>query len=104
MGVRAQGVSASASRYEDYSTLIRSKGDGDSLKETVADLESRMGVIKSDIQTLQNQVAGNAFTAESLLATGAQKSEGSSLESRTVALENEVEDARTSVSSIEQVV
>merc|ERR1712003_168390 len=103
--IKVHEASTSSSLYADYSALLRSKTDADSLKQTVGDLETRMGKVKSDIQTLENQVSGNAFSAESLLATDAQvkRDSGSSLESRTVSLESEVADARTRVTSIEQV-
>merc|ERR1712194_794649 len=104
--IKTHDAIATSSLYADYSALLRSKTDAESLKETVGDLETRMGKVKSDVQMLGNQVSGNAFSAESWLATGVQvqKVSGSSLESRTVALEGEVADARTRVTSIEQVV
>merc|ERR1712217_419620 len=97
-----------AKLFDDYTKLLQSKSDLSSLKETVATLETKMGVVKRDIQMLQNQVSGNAFSAPSLLATDAEKveahSDGSSLESRTIALEKAVSLARSQVTSIEQVV
>lgn len=94
--------------FADYASLLRDHSDLGSLASTTSDLEAKMATVRSDIQQLHNQVSGNAFSAPSLLSTYATKvasqSEGSSLESRIVALEHEVGNARTQVTSIEQVV
>merc|ERR1711948_171419 len=87
--------------YEEYAKTLRVHEDLGSLSSTTSELEGKMATVKSDIQTLQNQVAGNAFSASSLLETKAEdqgsKTTGSSLSSRVVALEHEVQTARTQV-------
>merc|ERR1712039_610462 len=96
--------------FGDYLALLRSGSDLASLTATISDLEGKMATVKSDIQFLENQVKGNAFAfaAQSLLETKNDKTssglKGSSLESRTVALEDEVANARTRVTAIEQAV
>lgn len=94
--------------FADYAAILHTKSDAGSLKVTVAELESKMATVNSNIQQLRNQVKGLAFSEASLLATDAAKSssesDGSTLESRTISLEREVADARTQVTSIEQVV
>merc|ERR1711862_203529 len=80
--------------YGDYAKALRLREDLASLTTTTEELESKMATIHSDIQTLRNQVSGNAFGAPSLISTEATKLEyqleGSSLRSRVVALEHEV--------------
>merc|ERR1712083_443349 len=94
--------------YADYAKALRLHEDLASLTSTTTELEAKMSAIHSDIQTLHNQVSGNAFEAPSLLSTQTAKADskgaGSSLQSRVVALEHEVEQARTQVTSIEQTV
>merc|ERR1712151_423611 len=90
--------------YADYAKLIRSKGDD--LMSTVAELETKMHAVESDIQELENHVKGNLFSAPSLLSIASEKEDGVgvSLESRTTALEHAVSVARTRVTSLEQTV
>merc|ERR1712039_208285 len=101
-------VKKQAALFADYAGMLRSKSDATTLKATVSELEGKMAKLKSNIQQLQNQVRGNGSQSSSLLAIGAAKAgvapRGSSLESRTEALENDVSTARTDVTSIEQVV
>ena len=103
-----QVIEKDVALFRDYTILLRAHSDLGSLASTTSELEAKMATVQSDIQTLHNQVAGNAFSAPSLLETEATKvgsqSAGSSLESRIVALEHEVENARSQVTSIEQVV
>merc|ERR1712176_951423 len=87
--------------FEQYDALLHSKTAEGDIKSTVADLESRTASLKSNIQLLENQVRGNAPLEASLLTIDAT---GSSLASRTVALEKEVAIMRTKVSSLEQTV
>merc|ERR1712083_1107092 len=96
-----QGTSTSSSRYASYAALLSGTG---SLKATVADLETRMGVVNSDIQQLQNQVKGRVASLLESDSHLKSESAGSSLESRTIALEENVANAKTAVTNIEQVV
>jgi len=93
--------------YTRYMSLLHSQGEG-SLKEAVGELETKVVALNSKILSLENQVAGNAFTAPSLLEKASKKTgqsgDGASLTSRIVALEEEVAKARSRVTSLEQTV
>ena len=72
------------------------------------ELETNTHMVESDVQTLENKVSGNAFSAPSFIAVAAAQagsgSKGVSLESRTAALEHAVSLARNRVTSLEQTV
>merc|ERR1712203_1134170 len=73
----------SGSLFADYAKLLASKTTVDSLKATTEELESKVATLLSNIEMLENQVAGNAFSAPSMLAMDAKtrsQAEGSSLE------------------------
>jgi uncharacterized protein YceH (UPF0502 family) len=100
--------------YAKYAKLLQSGYDSKALSDDVAQLETQVSEVESSILALETQVSGNAFNMKfesSLLSGGAQKvaSTGSqepstSLSSRVVALEEEVKNCRTRVSSLEQTV
>jgi uncharacterized protein YceH (UPF0502 family) len=104
--------------YARYSKLLQSTQDTQALTDDVAELETTVAEIESNLLQLENQVAGNAFTMKfgsssgaALLSAGSKReaSKGgqdpsTSLSTRVVALEEEVSNCRTRVSSLEQTV
>jgi uncharacterized protein YceH (UPF0502 family) len=102
--------------YAKYVSLLRSTYDLAALKDDVATLEGRAADLKSKILALENQVSGNAFAmkfsllsgnaqgAKAAAAKAGQADQESSLSSRIEALEEETEEFRTRVTSLEQTV
>merc|ERR1712190_460896 len=110
-GAAAAGLTQSSSLYAEYAKLLRSKSSEDDLQSTVAELEKKVHAVESEIQTLTNQVQGNAFSATSLAEIEAETvkkmsdlSTGVSLETRVEALEKAVSQDRTKVTDLEQTV
>merc|ERR1719436_1504292 len=87
-----------AALYARYKELLHTKKyEEGALKDDVATLEADCAALKSNILMLENQVQG-----ASLLAEGTN--EPTSLKSRVEAVEKDVADFRTRVTSLEQVV
>mmetsp|Transcript_72988 Transcript_72988/g.156302 ORF Transcript_72988/g.156302 Transcript_72988/m.156302 type:complete len:196 (-) Transcript_72988:142-729(-) len=87
--------------FERYASLLHSKSSDVILTQAVEELEMKVAKLKDDIQTLENSVAGNAFSAPSLMDV---KAKGASLSVRVVALEDEVAKDRSRVTALEQTV
>jgi len=88
--------------YARYTALLHSdKTDDASLKEDIAALETQVADLKSKLLLLENQVVGSLLQKGS--ATRAV-GDPTTLSSRVVTLEKDVDDMRTRVTSLEQTV